>query len=451
MHLASCRGPARTVLAAGLLVLGLVVHAGSAAAQDKALSGRAAAADANGNGVIDRDEARGPLAQSFDEIDKDKSGTLDGAEVRAFFAARGGGPGGGPGGGRGGGRFGTAAVTTDTIQRGPVSETVPVFGRIVANQAGVIAALARGGVAEIKVRVGDHVKEGQVIAVLVQDILRAERDQQAAKVADVTANVRTARAQLDIALQELQRLERLRSSAAFPGARYEDKRTDVDRLRAMMSSQQAKLEQARAELRAADLSLAYSTIKAPYAGVVSQRHTEVGAYLNVGSPVVTLINDSSFEVEAEVPAANVRGLTPGRVVEGSFEEGGTQFSTKVRAVVPEENPLARTRTVRFTANFADAPTPPAVNQTVVLQVPLGPAHEAVTVHKDAIVFRSGQPIVYVVDGNRQVAAREVTLGQAVGTRFVVLSGVSPGEDVVIRGNERLRPGQTVEVRPAGSS
>ena len=99
----------------------------------KALSGRAKGMDSNKNGVIDRDEARGPLKSGFDKADKDKSGTLDGAEITAFFRS-------------GGARRGRiATVVVDPVIRNQGSETVPVYGRLVARQMGVVAARARRG------------------------------------------------------------------------------------------------------------------------------------------------------------------------------------------------------------------------------------------------------------------------------------------------------------------
>ena len=75
----------RHALAWAVAIVVAVAASGTALAQGTALSDRAKQRDANGNGVIDRDEARGPLKSSFDTIDADRSGTLDGAEIRNFF------------------------------------------------------------------------------------------------------------------------------------------------------------------------------------------------------------------------------------------------------------------------------------------------------------------------------------------------------------------------------
>ena len=132
-----------------------------------------------------------------------------------------------------------------------------------------------------------------------------------------------------------------------------------------------------------------------------------------------------------------------------FEDRRT-FKATVRAIVPEENALARTRTVRFKPNFGTNGKRVAVNQAVRLIIPTGPTRELVTVHKDAILQRGGGPVVYVIHKN-QASQRPIKLGQAFASRFEVREGLKPGELTVIRGNERLRPGQRVRIRRGGSS
>jgi multidrug efflux pump subunit AcrA (membrane-fusion protein) len=159
--------------------------------------------------------------------------------------------------------------------------------------------------------------------------------------------------------------------------------------------------------------------------------------------VVFLINDKNLEIEAEVPAKRIPGLNPGTTVSFTLV---TQkpYSATVRAVVPEENPLTRTRVVRFIPEFIGEINYLATNQSVTLLLPVGKSRQVVTVHKDAVLVRKGKRIVYVVeDGTANI--RPVQLGEATGTRFVVKRGLKPGDVVVVRGNERLRPGQ--KVRP----
>ena len=121
---------------------------------------------------------------------------------------------------------------------------------------------------------------------------------------------------------------------------------------------------------------------------------------------------------------------------------GMKAAAVVRAVVPRENPQTRTRVVRFVLTDAGDLPPLAANQSVTLTIPAGARREVTTVHKDAVLNRGGGTQVYVVaEGKADI--RRVRLGEAVGSRFIVKDGLKPGELAVVRGNERLRPGQPV--------
>jgi multidrug efflux pump subunit AcrA (membrane-fusion protein) len=124
----------------------------------------------------------------------------------------------------------------------------------------------------------------------------------------------------------------------------------------------------------------------------------------------------------------------------SAELGEATLGAKVRAVVADENPLTRTRPVRFV--FVAAPTGLAAGQSAILNLPVDRPRQALTVAKDAIVREASGAVVFVViDGHAE--RRSVELGEAMGDRFEVLSGLAEGERVVVRGNERLAPGQAV--------
>ncbi len=337
-----------------------------------------------------------------------------------------------------------AVVGVDAVLREPLRQTLPVIGRLVSNQKTVVAARIKGPVAAIKVQVGDRLKAGDVIAELVSDSLVWEREVRAAQVAEGRARLAESRSALKLAVQELRRLENLRKSAAFSKARRDDKRQEVARAESMVNVFTATLKQANAVLKLAEIALGYATIRAPFPGVVTARHVGAGGYMDVGAAVVTMVNDGALEIEADVPAARIAGLTPGTMVDVTVAEVG-RYRATVRAVVPEENPLTRTRLVRFTPQFDDTATALAANQSVTLDLPVGRPRDVVTVHKDAVLHRKGKTLVFVFeDGKAQI--RPVRLGGAVGGRFEVLKGLETGDLVVVRGNERLLPGQEVRIK-----
>jgi RND family efflux transporter MFP subunit len=217
-------------------------------------------------------------------------------------------------------------------------------------------------------------------------------------------------------------------------------RQQVVMLRSQVAEASARLLEVEADAQLARINLSYTSVRAPFPGVVTQRHTDVGAYVNVGQPVVTLIDDHALEVEAEVPASRIAALLPGAGV--AVRINGQSVAAKVRAVVPQENPMTRTRVVRFSADMAALRGHLAGNQSVTVAIPISSGQKVISVHKDAILRRRGNDMVFVVE-NGAAQPRNIAIGDAVGGRFMVRDGLKAGDVVVVRGNERLFPGQPV--------
>jgi len=337
----------------------------------------------------------------------------------------------------------SALVRVDRVTTQPLSQTVPVLGRLVPRQAGSVSSRVEASVEAFRVEVGDRVAAGEVIAVLKPDRLTALRDHAAGELREARAKKSTAQAQLKLARQELSRLEGLKASAAFSQARFDDAQQNVAIFRAQVAEAEAAVVTSAAELELAEIDVADTEIVAPYDGVVIQRMTEAGAYVDVGDPLVRLIAVASLEIEADVPYQRLAGLVPGATV-GVALDDGSSHEAMVRAIVPEENPLTRTRAVRFVPSFGDTERPLAADQSVTVWVPVGKPRTVLTVHKDAVIKQGDTAMVFVTKG--EVAEpRQITLGEAVGSRYEVLDGLEDGEMVVIRGNERLRPGDKVRI------
>lgn len=334
-------------------------------------------------------------------------------------------------------------VRVDSVQEQPMTQTVEVIGRLVPRRAGSVAARIDAAVDRVLVEVGDRVEQGQVIAILEPESLKARRDQAAGRLAAAFAKQKTEEAELVLSRQELKRLEGLKKSAAFSQARYDDAKQAVAIAEAEVAEAESASVTARADLELAEINLRHAEIRAPYGGVITERMIEAGAYVQTGDDAVRLVADQELELEADVPFQRLSGLVPGVEIDVELDDG-TQHKARVRAIVPDENPLTRTRAVRFIPAFGETRKPLAANQSASLLIPMGQPRQVLTVHKDAITKRGPASLVHVVT-NGAVSVRPVTLGVAVGSRFEILRGLSQGDVVVVRGNERLQDGQKVRV------
>ena len=343
---------------------------------------------------------------------------------------------------------GGALVHVETVRAESMNQTVPIVGRLVSMRMGDIAARISGPVEDIKIEVGDRVSKGQVLVVLDAETLMADMKLAQSELQEAEAEIATWEAESEVAKTELRRQVGLRQSTAFSQARFEDAEkklavaeSRVERARANVSIKKSALERKQIDVE-------YGTVRAPYSGVVMQRFTEAGAFVNRGDPVARLIGDKSLEVEAFIPNSRLGGLPAGRIVEFRLDDG-SRHKAKVRSVLPSENPQTRTRIVRLVPDFSDTSRPLADSQSVVVLVPISTDRQVVTVHKDAILKRPNGDMVYVAKDDT-AELRPVTLGEAMGGRFEVLKGLKEGDVVVTRGNERIQPGAKLRIEKGSS-
>ncbi len=411
-------------------------------------------------------EARAVI-QSLSEEDRQKFFSMSREEKRAFIqsklkekggdtakstgdrqsGASGNRGGGGNSSGSGNRRRPPPLVELTSVVKEPLVQVFPITGRLVANQRSEVATKIKGSVQKINFQVGDRVKAGQIIAELDIDRLKLEAELKAADVIQARAKWNSAKATRDLLQQELKRLEKLKRSAAFSQARYEDKQQEIVRAEATVEETAAALKRARSSRDLARMDVKDASVSAPFDGVIVLKHVSPGTFLNPGSPVVTLLDDGNIEIEADVPSNQLSGVAPGSVVDVRIG-AKTRVQAAVRTVIPDENPLSRTRAVRLTPDTSKIKSKLVVNQSVVVEVPHGQAREVIAVHKDAIVNRQSGTIVFVFNDGR-VRPANVQIGESFAGKFEILTGLEPGQQVVVTGNELLRPGQPVRVKGGG--
>lgn len=342
-----------------------------------------------------------------------------------------------------------ALVSVDPIIEQQFTQTVPILGRLVAKRSGAIASRISGAVTDVMVAVGDRVSEGQVLARVDQQNLQLRQLQAESQLAESQTRLKTAKAQLALATQDVKRLKGLADSASVSKAAYDDAKQQQNIAFARVNEAEASINSSRANLDLATLNLTYVEIKAPFDGTITEKLTEVGNYLQPGVTVFEIISDSNLELEADIPASLLGGLVRGESLQLKLENGSTH-QAELRAIIPEENPRTRTRRVRFHTTLNEDAGELASQQSVTVFVPASAAKDILSVHKDAVIQRGNNRIVYVATGSEPITAerRPIKTGAATGQRLEVLEGLEVGERVVIRGNEQLKPGQAISVADA---
>ncbi|WP_197169138.1 efflux RND transporter periplasmic adaptor subunit [Novipirellula galeiformis] len=193
------------------------------------------------------------------------------------------------------------------------------------------------------------------------------------------------------------------------------------------------------------------TLRSPYSGFVSRELTEAGAWVSQGNPVAQIIEIDPVEIEVYVPEGSIRFVHPGDDVIVSVEAVPDQtFAGTIDQIVPLADPLARTFPVRVrVANPAvESRHPLMPGMLARVTLPTSERQTRLLVPKDAIQLGGSTPTLYrVVDGKATLTP--VITGPSRGSWVAVHSQVpgqlNPGDLVVTRGNERLRPGQAVVI------
>lgn len=315
----------------------------------------------------------------------------------------------------GGGAGARVQVATAPVRRAAVVERVESVGTARAREAITVTSRVSGIVAAINFAEGQKVAAGDVLVEL-------DRTQQ------VAAHDR-ARAAADDARTRLNRARQLRATQAVAEAQ-------IDQL-------EAALRQAEAQVREAAARIEEMKIIAPFAGRVGLRQVSLGALIQPGTVVTTLDDLTRLRVEFAVPEVFVARLAPGQRVEAtSAAYGERSFTGEVTVVDTRIDPA--TRTVRAIAEFPnpDETLKPGLFLNIALTLAERP--RALLVPEEAIDPVGDRAFVFAVRDGRAVR-QEVRLGTRVHGEVEVLEGITPEDQVVVRGLQRLRNGMPVHV------
>ncbi|MBH88524.1 MAG: hypothetical protein CMJ12_05110 [Pelagibacterales bacterium] len=341
---------------------------------------------------------------------------------------------------------GATSVEVDEVILESLNQTIPVIGRVISLKEADVPAAVIGKIENVLVEVGDKVKKGQVLALIDIDRYKWMAEISSANVNATRAEIKSAKAETNINLIELNRMESLKESSAFNVSKYERLQSLHTSLIAKEEIVEAKLKSALQEEKLAKLNLKRATVKAPFDGVIEFKMVEFGEAVGLGFTLFKLVSDSLLEIEADVPSNRARILEINNNINVSTTDM-ISFNSKLRALGVRENSNSRTIPVHLTFDNNELSRKLFVGENVNIFIPIGPGLKAPTVHKDAILKREGMSLVYVVEEEKAVI-KPLKLGDGVGNRFIVLSGINEGDTVVIKGNERLRPGQAVKPIPS---
>ena len=353
------------------------------------------------------------------------------------------------------------SVELGTVAAAYPSQAISVLGATGHVSAATHASVSSKGTGRLEwlgVQEGQRVLKGEVIARLESRDVRAQREQAAASVEAAKANLAQGGAELVDADLALKRARDLAQRNFISSSEVDSAVARHDKAAAVIASLRAQIGVAEANLRAADVAVEQTMIRAPFTGVVLTKNANVGDILTPFSAasgttgaVVTMADMSTLEVEADVSESSIARIQveqPAEIQLDAFPE--LRLAGHVSRIVPDVDRSKATLLVKLHFDETDPRLLPDMSAKVTFLTRRLESSERAAVpavRPEAIVARGGKSYVFVVsqttpDAAGQVAMTEVRVGAKIGD-LVRVEGVSPGARVVIGAPNDLADGARV--------
>jgi len=316
-------------------------------------------------------------------------------------------------------------VVVTTARAENLGASLSATGTVVSRNDARISAEVGGPLAWIA-EPGTIVRRGETIARIAAERLDLT-------LRDNAAVVKRLEAQLSLLVTQRKRLDSLAGQSVVSQSQLDEALS-----RERMAEQD--VEQARVAHDRARLDLDRAAVRAPFAGIVAERLQQAGEFVASGATLLRLVNDRELEVVARAPLTSSDTVKAGanvRLIDGGHETAGA-----VRAVIPVGD--ERSRMVELRIALADHSL--RVGTPVRVEIASTERKSVITVPRDAVILRQGASYVMRVRPDNTAERVAVNLGPGIANHVQVDGTVRAGDRVIIRGAERLEPGQTVTIQ-----
>jgi len=318
-------------------------------------------------------------------------------------------------------------VLVSTLRQGKISPQSDFIGTIYFKEVSEVAAETDGRVRTVYFEEGRRVKKGQTLISINPDMLSKEIESKKADRAEVISQLKKTK-------KDLSRATELFNKKLLAGKDYDQYKFAVEELHNKSLSLKAEIERLGIEL-------SYKSVRSPFDGVVLSKKVERGEWVNPGTVVATVANDSEVYLIVNVPQKAIPFIRRGRPV--SVYADTKVYKGVVHAIVPQGD--LRTRTFPVKIRLTNRTGALHQGMEAGVSLPVGTEIKALLVNRDAVTSVMGQRAVYAaIEGKAVMLPVRVTgyKGSLVG---ISGKGLKAGMHIVTKGNERLRPGQPVIV------
>jgi len=301
---------------------------------------------------------------------------------------------------------------------------------------------------EIYVERGDFVKKGSLLAVLEKDTIRAQIKEAEAGIASARAKLKEVEANLNVLKKDRQRLKNLMKQHAVSQQKFDQ----IDaQYRAMLATKKlalAQIQSARASLNVLKILLKDHDIYAPISGCVSARYLDAGNMSDIRKPIFRISMEETVKIVTTVTEEDYPLIKKGMEAEIQVDAfPGKVFKGEISVINPTLDPATRTGQIEIHIPNKDLTL--RSGMFAHIRLALG-EKQALVIPKDGLnrLPGTGNYFAYVVEDGKSVM-KNINIGMIQGTYVEVTEGLKEGEQVVVKGQNRLKDGTRVRVQGEG--
>ncbi len=320
-----------------------------------------------------------------------------------------------------------AKVVVSEVGSGMIAPENDFVGTVYYQEVSEVASEVSGKVETVSFEEGQRVNASAALVRLSADLLVKTLDANRASYEQVLA-------ELEKAHIDLKRAENLFKEKLISEQLYDEPRFRAKGLEKKSAALKADVERLEAEVSKKE-------IVSPYAGIIIKKHVDRGEWLSPGSTVATIAKDDEVDIMVDVPEAVTRHIRQGMPV--NVLAANRELKGKVVAVIPRGDISTRTFPVKVRVTN-DAALIEGMEAKVTL--PTGKKEKTLTISRDAVITAYGNTMVYAVIDAKAAPMPVQVIGYDGMTAGITGEGLEEGMKLVIKGNERLRPGQAVMIQ-----
>ncbi len=358
----------------------------------------------------------------------------------------------------------TAAAPSAAASNEP-NAVLQATGYVTARRQATVSAQITGTLTEVLIEEGERVEAGQVLARLDDTAQQARMAEARAQVASARAQAGQFRTQLAQNKRDLQRQQDLIGRKLVSQQALENVRTQGETFSAQLAAQQSSVALAEAQLRSAQVQLDYTTVKAPFAGVIIAKAAQVGEIISPLSAgggftrtgIGTIVDMDSLEIEVDVNESYINRVQPnGKAATVLDAYPDWTIPSHVVAIIPTADRSKATVRVRIGLDEKDPRILPDMGARVSFFEGVKPRVEGqptappkgVLVPATSIVSRDDKTLVFVLDGDH-AKAQTVTAGQSIGD-LRRIEGIAAGTRIVRAPTAELADGARIAIKEPNS-